>query len=138
MYRASRPAEVWFCINNLSRGVSERMQVNAIPEPAMFCIHRWVRKLHSGENSGYCAFVDMKDREDAAIRNAKADPPLAKHQLLGFKTYSGFQAHVNEEKRLMEGKRLRELQSSMPEWQKFGFDSHRAYKRHCRRLRDLA
>tara|TARA_B110000858_G_scaffold173118_1_gene204703 strand:- start:104 stop:448 length:345 start_codon:yes stop_codon:yes gene_type:complete len=111
------------------------MHVDAIPEPAMFCIHKWVTKLHAGENSGYLAFVDMKDREKAAIRNAKADPPLTKHQLLGFKTFFGFQAHVQEEKRLEDGKRLRELQSSMPEWQKFGFESRGAYKRHCRRLR---
>lgn len=101
----------------------------------MICIHEWVRKLHSGENSGYCAFMDMKDREDAAIRDAKAEPPMGRHQLLGFRTFSGFQAHVQEEKRLAEGRSLRKLQSSMPEWQKFGFESRSAYKRHCRRLR---
>lgn len=134
VYRASRPAEVWLCINNISRGISVRTGSAPLPDEAMIIIHEWVRKLHSGENAGHCAFVDMKDREAAAIRNARAEPPVSKYELLGFRTFAGFQAHVQQEERLAEARRLEQMQSSMAEWQKFGFPSRRAYNRHRRQL----
>lgn len=128
VYRANRPAQLWLAINNLARRFH-------LPDEAMVLIHAFVRE-HSGENAGFLAFVDGRERETAAAREAGAEPHVPFFQLMGFTTFLGYTAHVNEERRLEEARRQREAARSMHEWRLFGFDSPRAYKRAKRKAKE--
>lgn len=100
-----------------------------MPDELLRLIHTNVRTSLPDEREGVAIYEERLHREGVARGRVRADPPVRRWQMLGFRTLNAFLAHVRAERRREDAARLSALARSLPEWKLYGFPSSREFKR---------
>ena len=116
--RACRPSIVWCELCLLAR-------LYDLDDVVLQIIHDFVSKSMPAEKEGLEAFMERKEREEAARRQQGAEKPIPFYRIVGFRSLNGYLAHLAMEKKAEHDRETEKV----PEWLKFGFHDQLAFAR---------
>ena len=123
-----RPGEVWFWLRALGQTVGLH------DEYLLRMIHTNIFNSDRNEKEGLSIYLDRREREECAARDAGAEPETPRWKLMGFTTKHGFLAHCALERAAYERLSQARQIARLPIWKQFGFDTKRTYARERKRL----